>query len=114
MSAQELDRLTVIERVLEKRLSQVEAAKQLGVTPRQVRRLIKCYRREGAAGLVSKKRGMRGNRSYPAATKSAVIALVRQRYHDFGPTLITEKLNEKHDIQLACETVRQWLREAGI
>ena len=39
---------------------------------------------------------------------------MRQRYHDFGPTLITEKLDEKHDIQLACETVRQWLREAGI
>jgi len=114
MSAQELDRLTVIERVLEKRLSQVEAAKQLGVTPRQMRRLIGRYGEDGAAGLVSKKRGMRGNRSYPDAVKHAVIALVRQRYHDFGPTLITEKLDEKHDIQLSHETVRRWLREAGI
>ena len=114
MSAQELDRLTVIERVLEKRLSQVEASKQLGVTTRQMRRLIERYRQDGAAGLVSKKRSMRGNRAYPDAVKNAVIALVRQRYHDFGPTLITEKLDEQHDIQLACETVRQWLREAGI
>lgn len=65
MSAQELDRLTVIERVLEKRLSRVEAGKQLGVTARQMRRLIERYRRDGAAGLVSKKRGMRGNRAYP-------------------------------------------------
>lgn len=114
MSAQELDRLTVIERVLEKRLSQVEAGKQLGITARQVRRLVGRYRQDGAAGLVSKKRGIRGNRAYPDAVRNAVIALVRQRYHDFGPTLITEKLDEKHDIQLACETVRQWLREAGI
>ena len=114
MSAQELDRLTVIERVLEKRLSQVEASKQLDVTPRHLRRLIKRYRRDGAAGLVSKKRGKQSNNAYADAVKRAVIALVRQRYHDFGPTLITEKLDEKHDIQLSHETVRQWLREAGI
>jgi len=114
MSTQELDRLTVIEWVIEKRLSQVEASKHLGVTPRHLRRMIERYRRDGAAGLVSKKRGKRGNRAYPDAVKNAVIALVRQRYHDFGPTLITEKLDEKHDIQLSSETVRRWLREAGI
>ena len=114
MSAQELDRLTVIERVIEKRLSQVEAGKQLGVTPRHLRRMIERYCRDGAAGLVSKKRGKRSNNAYSGAVKNAVIALVRQRYHDFGPTLITEKLDEKHDIQLSHETVRRWLREAGI
>lgn len=114
MSAQELDRLTVIERVLEKRLTQVEAGKQLGITPRQVRRLIGRFHRDGAAGLVSKKRGKRSNNAYPKDLKNAVIALVRQDYHDFGPTLIAEKLNEKHDIQLSRETIRQWLREAGI
>ena len=67
MSAQELDRLTVIERVLEKRLSQVEAGKQLGVTPRHLRRMIKLYRRDGAAGLVSKMRGKR-NKNAPATS----------------------------------------------
>jgi len=55
MSAQELDRLTVIERVLEKRISQVEASKQLRITPRQLRRLMKRYRDHGATGLVSKR-----------------------------------------------------------
>jgi transposase len=114
MSAQELDRLTVIERVLEKRLTQVEAGKQLGITPRQVRRLLGRYRRDGAAGLVSKKRGKRSNNAYPDALKSAVIERVRQDYPDFGPTLIAEKLGQKHDIELSRETVRQWLREAGI
>ena len=114
MSAQELDRLTVIERVIEKRLTQVEAGKQLGVTPRQVRRMIKRYCCHGAAGLVSKKRGKRSNRAHPKDTKNAVMALVQQLYHDFGPTLIAEKLDEKHDIQLSRETIRQWLCEAGI
>jgi transposase len=114
MSAQELDRLTVIERVLEKRLSQVEASKQLRVTPRHLRRLIKRYRRHGAPGLVSKKRGMLSNRAYPSAVKHAILALIKAHYHDFGPTLIAEKLDEKHDIQVSRETLRQWLIEAGI
>ncbi len=114
MSAQELDRLTVIERVLEKRLSQVEASKQLRITPRHVRRLIKRYRHYGATGLVSKKRGMSSNRAYPDAVKHAIIALIKAHYHDFGPTLIAEKLDEKHAIQLSRETLRQWLIEVGI
>ncbi len=92
MSAQELDRLTVVKRVLEKRLTQAEASKQLGVTPRQVRRLIKRYRRHGASGLVSKKRGMHSNHAYPDDIRSAVIALIETHYDDFGPTLIAEKL----------------------
>lgn len=50
----------------------------------------------------------------PDELKDAVIALVRQSYHDFGPTLIAEKLDEKHDIQISHETVRQWLLQAGI
>lgn len=114
MSAPELDRLTVIERVLEKRLSQVKASKQLGITSRHLRRLIKCYRLRGATGLVSKKRGIPSNRAYPDAVKHAVIALIKVHYHDFGPTLIAEKLDEKHDIQLSRETLRQWLITAGI
>lgn len=114
MSAPELDRLTVIERVLEKRLSQVKASKQLEITSRHLRRLIKSYRLRGATGLVSKKRGIPSNRAYPDAVKHAVIALIKVHYHDFGPTLIAEKLDEKHDIQLSRETLRQWLITAGI
>jgi len=53
MSAQELDRLTVIERVLEKRLCQVEASEQLRIMPRHLRRLIKRYRHHGAMGKLA-------------------------------------------------------------
>jgi hypothetical protein len=57
-----LHRLKVVEAVGEKRLTQGEAARQLGVTQRQVRRLVADYRREGAAGLVSRRRGKPSNR----------------------------------------------------
>jgi len=42
------------------------------------------------------------------------MALVRERYADFGPTLACEKLCECHGFKLAKETVRRWMRDAGL
>ena len=61
MSAKEVDRLEIIRRVLERRLKRVKAAQVLGITARQVRRLCDAYEREGAAALVSKRRGRPSN-----------------------------------------------------
>ena len=97
MSTRELDRLQVLGRVAERRLSQHEAARVLGVTERQLRRLWVAYQRDGAAGLTSRKRGRRSNNRLPDAAKDHVIALVRERYADFGPTFAQEKLVEYSD-----------------
>ena len=61
MSYEELDRVGVIERVIERRLTQREAGRMLGVTSRQVRRLRRAYERDGPAGLASKHRGRPSN-----------------------------------------------------
>jgi transposase len=114
MSATELDRLTVIERVRDRRLSQVDAAKQLGLTPRHISRLVNAFDRDGPAALVSKRRGRRSNLAYADAVKTWVLGLVREHYADFGPTLIAEKLAEKHELELSRETLRLWLMEAGL
>ncbi len=58
MSAKELDRLEIIGRVVERRLTQRKAAEQLGLGLRQVERLCRAYRTDGAIGLVSRKRGL--------------------------------------------------------
>jgi len=57
MSRKEVDRLSVIQSVVSKQLRQREAAAQLGVTVRQVKRLVRRYRESDAAGLVSRRRG---------------------------------------------------------
>ena len=57
-----LNRLKVIEAVTDKRLTQTEAGGQLGITERQVKRLVAAYRAEGAAGLVSRRIGQPSNR----------------------------------------------------
>ena len=80
MSAKEVDRLEVIRRVLERRLKRVKAAQVLGVTTRQVRRLCDAYEREGAAALVSKRRGQPSNHRLSEDIQRRAVALVRQRF----------------------------------
>jgi transcriptional regulator GlxA family with amidase domain len=62
MSKQELNRIELIQKVIEKRLKQHQAAQQLNLTVRQVKRLCKAYKQTGPQGLVSKHRGMPSNR----------------------------------------------------
>jgi hypothetical protein len=92
MSAREVDRLDVVRRVLEGRLTQAKAGELTGLSERQVRRLCAACEAHGAAGIVSKKRGRPSNRRLSADLQERTVALVRERYADFGPKLAHEKL----------------------
>jgi transposase len=99
---------------MDKAVRQREASEVLGVTTRQVRRLIQRVRTEGDAGLVHRSRGTPSNRRHRPALKAQVLRLYGQHYGDFGPTLAAEKLAERHGITLSDETLRRWLRECGV
>ena len=114
MSARELDRAEVLRLVVERRLSVNDAAEQMGVTRRQVSRHLKAYRTDGVAGLVSKRRGKPSNRRRTQAFRSNVMALVREHYGDFRPTLAAEKLLERHGITIGKENLRGWMVADGI
>ncbi len=114
MSVKELRRLHVIRLAMDKKLRQREAGGLLGLTDRQVRRLIQRVRAEGDAGLAHRGRGRPSNRRYASVLKARVLALYAQHYGDFGPTLAAEKLAERHRIAISEETLRRWLRAAGI
>jgi transposase len=114
MSAEELDRLEIIGRVIERRLTQLNAADQLGLSLRHVERLCRALRTDGAAGLVSRKRGRPSNRRLSAALRERALELVRDRYSDFGPTLACEKLAELHGLGMSRETLRRWMIEVGL
>ena len=114
MSYEELDRVSVIERMIERRLTQREAARMLGLTSRQVRRLRRTYERHGPGGLASKHRGRPSNRRLPSELRREALAIVRSRYEGFGPTLAHEKLAELHVLELSVETLRHWMTEDGL
>ena len=114
LSMAEADRVVVIAQVAEKRLRQREAADRLGLSVRQVKRLLARYRERGPAGLVSGHRGKVSNNALAAAVRRAAMELVRERYADFGPTFACEKLVEVHGHRLSVETLRQWMIAAGL
>ncbi|TCK33566.1 transposase [Paraburkholderia sp. BL8N3] len=113
-SMHELERVKVIEAVIEGRLRCFQAAERLELGERQISRLCRRYETDGPAGLISGKRGKPSNRELPIDLRARAMSLVRERYADFGPTLACEKLWECHGIRLAKETVRRWMRDAGL
>ena len=66
------------------------------------------------AGLASRQRGRPSNRKLGAELQAHAVALVRERYSDFGPKLAHEKLVELHGVRFGRETLRKWLTEAGV
>ena len=80
------------------RLGLGEAATLLGVDRRQPLRLRSAFQAQSRVGLVSRKRGRPSNRSHGAVLRRTVTELIRDRYADFGPTLVAEKLRELHSL----------------
>jgi transposase len=107
MSNREITRLEVMQRIKDKRLTQKEAARMLGISTRQVKRLYRAYRKQGAKGLVSQRRGRASNNRLDAGVLQQALDLIQEKYEDFGPTLAHEKLTEVHGLQLSRESVRK-------
>jgi Winged helix-turn helix len=114
MSRAEIDRVHVLKDLLAERIRPSEAAQLMGVTRRQVFRLVKAYYAGGPAALMSKKRGKPSNRAYPAVVRTEAMALIKANYGDFGPTLAAEKLSERHGLHFGVETVRRWMLADGL
>ena len=114
MSERELRRIEVLSRVVEGRLSVAHAAEVLGLRPRQVQRLLRTFREDGAPALRHKARGRPSNNRLRDGVRDLALALVRESYADFGPTLAAEKLAERHGLKVSRETLRKWMAEDGL
>lgn len=114
MSMRELDRVKTVQAVVDRMLPVGLAAKRLGLSRRQLERLILRYKAGGSAGLMSAKRGRRSNHQLAPGVADRALSLIRDRYADFGPTLACEKLRECHGLIVAKETVRSLMTAAGL
>ncbi|KKL59969.1 hypothetical protein LCGC14_2210010 [marine sediment metagenome] len=114
MSERELNRIEVLAQVDDGRLTVANAANMLDLTRRQVFRLLKRYRQDGASAIRHKARGKPPNNRIHHAKRDYALNLVKENYPDFGPTLAAEKLAEHHGFKVSGETVRQWMIQDGI
>ena len=114
MSERELNRVEVLSQVIDRRRTASEAAAVLGLSQRQVQRLLARFRDGGAAAIRHKARGRPPNNRKNDAVRDYALSLIRENYADFGPTLATEKLAEDHGLTLSRETVRKWMVSDGI
>ncbi len=114
LNDRELGRVHVLEQLKQGKIRQRQAAQRLNLSVRQVKRLLRAYKRQGAKALISKKRGQRSHHQLPRPVKAQALQLLRNRYADFGPTLAHEKLSEVHHLPLGLETVRQLMIHAGL
>ena len=114
MSERELNRVEVLAQVDDGHLSVDNAANLLDLTRRQVFRLLKRYRQDGASAIRHKARDNPPNNRIHHAKRDYALRLVKENYPDFGPTLAVEMLAEHHGFTVSRETLRKWIIEDGI
>ena len=119
MSGKELTRVEVLARVKAGTLSVKSAAVLLHVSYRQAKRLARRYRTKGAKGLRHGNAGRRSNHARPAAERTRVLGLIRDKYSGpidvrFGPTLAAEHLASEDAITVHHDTLRRWMLAAGL
>jgi len=91
-----------------------EAAELLELSYRQTKRMWARYRGGGAKALQHRNCGRRSNRAYPEEFRRRVLHRVQERYADFGATLASEHLASDDGLKIPAESLRRWMREAGL
>lgn len=112
MSDKERLRKANFEMVKQGRMTLIMAAIQSEISYRQALRLYHRYLTQGDAGLIHKGRGKPSNYGHPDREK--ILALYKEKYPDFGPTLAAEKLAEDDQFVVDHDTLRAWLLEENL
>lgn len=114
MTQREIIRLQVVQKIKSREMTQRAGSEVLGISERQVRRLVRRVRSAGDLGVVHRGRGRRSPRKIDERVQREAVRIYRSKYWDFGPTLAVEKLEEVEGIRISKETMRQWLLREGL
>lgn len=116
MSVGERDRLVVVRQVASGVLTGAEGARRLGLSARQMRRMMRGYEAEGDGVVIHGLRGRPSNRRLDEEIRRRAVELAGSKlYRDFGPTLLSEHLARDPEVGLVHpSTLRRWMVEAGL
>ena len=107
MTPKELSRYEIIKRLIRKEINGTEAAKQINLSVRQVKRIKTRVIKEGSEGVIHKSRGGISNRKILEEKIKKIEKIVKEKYSDFGPKFASEKLEENHRLKIGKEKLRQ-------
>jgi transposase len=114
MTQADRDRLVALKKADKGLITQRQAAQELNISERHVRRLLAQLRTTGDKAVIHKLRGQPSNRRLPEELEQRAMELLADpKLSDYGPTLASHYLAKKHDIQVSKETLRQWMMRAG-
>jgi hypothetical protein len=115
MTQAERDRLVALKKAKKKLITQKQTAVEIGVTERQVRRLLHKLRRNGDQAVIHGLRGRASSRKLSTEVERQAVAVLSDPvYRGFGPTLAAEYLHKLHRITVSKETLRRWMAKAGL
>ena len=106
MTQKELSRYEIIKMLLNKEINGTDAAKQIGVSVRQIRNLKSKVKKHGAKGIIHANRGRPSNRRMSEEKRDRIEKIIKKNYSYFGPTFAAEKLDECHGIIVSNEKLR--------
>jgi transposase len=113
LSKREQQRLVVMNGVLGGQCTVAEAAGVLGLSVRQVRRIMAAYRQEGAAALAHGNRGSIPANAVTTAVRQRVVELARGTYAGCNHQHLSELLAEREQIAISRSALRRILVAAG-
>ena len=115
MTQADRDRLVTLKKAKKRLITQREAAEELDVSVRQVKRLLYALKKRGDKAVIHALRGKPSKRKIAdSIEQEAMKILSAPVYTGFGPTLACEYLAKKHGIEVSRETVRQWMVRAKL
>ena len=114
LNQREQARLQVLNSVMEYQLPKIQAAELLGISERQLRRVLAAYRRDGAAALAHGNRGRKPRNSVPEDVAGAAVVLASGKYAGFNHSHLTEVLAEREGIHLSRQTISRLLNRHGL
>ena len=111
MSKKEILRLEILKSIIQNKTKYIKAAQMLGVSKRQLIRIVARYNKEGPEGILHKSRGRESSKKLPSEIKKKVVEVIHsETFKGFGPTFAVEQLSERYKISVS----REWLRKVMI
>jgi transposase len=115
MTQAERDQLVVLKKTKKGLLTQKEAAAELRVSERQIRRMVRRLKSGGDKSVIHGLKGKPSNRKLDEGVQKRAMEILNDpRCHDFGPTYARDHLAAQHAVEISKETVRQWMIEGKL